>query len=209
MAAAVLFVIEFLLRKETPKLSQTILLHGFSVNIWRRAFFVLTLTAVGVISSYLGGFDTAAAVAENPPIYSSSPTLSASIIDTKEIQKRYASQIADAKTAAAEYKTRRLWKGRLSIADGNKYRKLLAIANSKENEMNAEVKTAMATNTSQQESTLIENNKRKDEAKISHSEKMTAYENRINDNGGGLARLSVIAQFIFFCCLFYRSHYLI
>ena len=209
ISAAALFVIEFLLRKETPKLSRTILLSGFSANIWRRTLFVLVLTAAGITSSYLGGFDTAAAVAETPPAFIAPTPLSATFIDTKQIEERYATQIADAKAAAAEYKTRRLWKNRLSIADGNKYRKLLAVATNKEAELNAEIQAAIASNATQRENTSIENSKREKAAQSAHNEAVSIYENRINDNGGGLARLSVFAQLIFFCCLFYRSHYLI
>ena len=209
IAAAALFVIEFLLRKETPKLSRTILLSGFSSNIWRRGMFVLILTAAGIMSSYLGGFDTAAAVAENPPVYFAPSPLSTALINTGQIEERYAAQIADAKAAAAEYKTRRLWKNRLSIADGNKYRKLLAVATNKEADLNAEIQVATASNATQRENTSVKNSKRESAAKLAHNEAVSIYENRINNNGGGLARLSVFAQLIFFCCLVYRSHYLI
>ena len=102
-----------------------------------------------------------------------------------------------------------MWKNRLSIADGNKYRKLLAVATDRETDMNAEIKTATQSNTNERAILLLENKKRENAAIAAHDAAMSEYENRINDNGGGLARLSVIAQFIFFCCLFYRSHYLI
>jgi len=209
IAATALFVIEFLLRKETPKLARTVLLNGFSSNIWRRTLFILFLTATGITSSYLGGFDTAAAVAENPPAYLAPTPLSTTFINTEKIKERYSTQIADAKAAAAEYKIRRLWKNRLSIADGNKYRKLLAVATDKEAELNAEIQAAIASNTKQRESTSIENNRREKAAQSAHNEAVGIYENQINDNGGGLARLSVFAQLIFFCCLVYRSHYLL
>ena len=209
IAAATLFCIEYLLRKETPKLSRTILLNGFSLNLWRRGLFVLVLTAAGIVSSYLGGFDTAAAVADSPPQYAAPSVLAPTLQDAAQIEKRYSAQIKDAKAAAADYKTRRLWKGRLSISDGNKYRKLLAVATEKEKEMNEEIKAAAAMNTKERDKMLNENKARETAAKAGHGEEVAAYNERIDTNGGGLAGLSVVAQFIFFCCLFYRSHYLI
>ncbi len=209
IAAAALFCIEYLLRKETPKLARTVLIGGLSANLWRRGLFVLVLTAAGIASSYLGGFDTAAAVADNPPAYVAPSDLTPTLLDAEEIRQRYSVQIADAKAAAKEYKTRRLYRGKISIADGNKYRNLLAVVTEKENAMNAEIKAAAATNTAEREKIRAENKQRTSAAKDEHGEAVAAYQNRIDQNGGGLAWLSVVAQFIFFCCVGFRSHYLI
>lgn len=209
IAAAALFCIEYLLRKETPKFARAVLIGGLSVKLWRRGMFVLILTAAGIASSYLGGFDTAAAVADSPPAYVAPSDLTPALLSADEIRQRYSTQIADAKTAAAEYKKTRLWNNRLSIADANKHRKLLAIATEKENAMNAEIKAAAATNTAEREKIRAENKARKAAAKLEHGEAVAAYQNRIDTNGGGLAWLSVFAQFVFFCCVAFRSHYLI
>lgn len=209
LSGAALFVIEYLLRRETAPVSRQILLGQLSVKLWRRMAFVLVLTSIGVTSSYLGGFDTAAAIATDKPIYTAPTPLSAPVIDLQQIQERYKPQIADAKQAAKEYKQKRLWNNRLSIADGNKYRKLLAVVTAKESDLNNEIKAATATNTEQREKTIQENNRRKQTTRTEYDELIVSYDNSINENGGGLAGLSVVAQFVFFCCLFFRSHYLI
>lgn len=209
LAGAILFCIEYLLRRETAPVSRQILLGYFSSKLWRRVAFVFVLTSIGVISSYYGGFDTAAAIATDKPVFSAPTALSSPVIDLSEIRERYESQISDAKTAAAAYKKDRLWKNRLSIADANKHRKLLAVATEKENDLNNEIKAATATNTEQRNKTIQENNNRSVIAKRDYEELIISYDNRVNGSGSGLAYLSVLCQLIFFCCCFYRSYYLI
>ena len=207
VALVALVLIEYLQANQAPKFFEQILLRGFSGKVARRGLFLLALSGVSLFFSYSGGFDFAQTVAASAPAYTAPVNLSPTVIDIEEITKRYDGQIKNAQTVAAEYKVSRIWKGRLSIADANKHRKLLAIATAKESAMNEEIKAAKASNEKERANILTENNRRSQVAKMEHSEAVQVHESKISDNGGGLSSCAIIMQALFFLCVWYCEKY--
>lgn len=191
LALAVLVLIEYLQATHAPKFFEQLFFRGFNGAVARRLSFLIFLSGFSLFCSYSGGFDFAEKVAEQKPQYVA-PTLE----NIAEIENRYKAQIADAKAAAKEYKERRLYRGKLSISDGNKWRKLLAVATDKEAEMNDVIHKT----TSRNNLTLV---KSKDEYK----QTLADYQSEISSNGGGLSSFAIIAQVGFFLCIWYRERF--
>lgn len=191
IALAVLVCVEHLQRKQAPKFFEQAMLKGFTFSVGRRGLFLLLLSAFSLFCSYFGGFDFAATVAKDEPEMIAPVQLSEA-----EITSRYDKQIADAKAAAREYRTRRLYKGKLSIADGNKWRNLLAVATNKEKEMNAALVETQRLNQSNRV-----------QAKAEHTQALAQHAAKIQDNGGGLSTFAIFAQALFFLCVWYREKY--
>jgi len=200
LTAFILVIIERIQCKKAPDMYKQLLWKGFSKKVAWSGLFLLLLSGCSLFFSYSGGFDFAEKASSKEPVFVTPSEKSPVLVSLDEITKRYNNQISPIKEAyneAVKNHTADSWEARTQL---NKLKPL-------QESMNAEIKAAKVSNEKERANILAENNRRLSVAKSEHEQLLIDRKTSIENNGGGLSTVAIIAFLLFHLCAWYQENY--
>lgn len=178
----VLVTIEVLQRTLAPKLFQ----NYFQFNSKALVVPIAILSIISITLSYLGSPEFVTLV-QKPPVKQE-----VVLEDIEAIKTDYNNQIAQAREDANNFRDARVWRGRLSDADGNKYTALLASVDELREKKDQEVASAIERNQSSEA-----------KAEEDYTQATLAYNSQVESRGVNLGIIAIMSQLVFFLCIGY------
>lgn len=182
----ILVTVEVLQRVLAPRFFQS----WFQYSAKSLIFVLLVLSGFSVTLSYMGSPDFINIISQEP-VYQE-PTLA----NVESIKADYKEQITEAKADAEAYRKSKVWKGRLSDDNAKVYKQLLDKVALLREQMNDKVNNVDETNNN-----LIA------EAKKEFKAATIAHQKNTEAKGAGLGIVSVLAQLIFYLCIWYLEYF--
>ena len=187
---SILIMLEALQRFLAPLLFRGAMQYGFSGKHFATIAALLALSGLSVFFNYNGGFDLVREVS-SPPTYQEPERY-----DIEATKTEYRELIASADADAKNYRESKLYLGRLSDVHAREYRRLLDKKNKLQEALLAKVNEYEELN-----------RKAVDRAKQELEVALAGYESKVNSKGGGLAGFTIVAQLVFFICIFFTEFY--
>ena len=186
----VLIGLELLQRFLSATFFKDMLQYGFKSSLFGILTGMIIIAGVSILFSYSGSFDFLNTVT-SPPTYQA-PQL----LDVNEVKTRYQDLVQTADKTAQDYYNRRKYKGRIATEDAKKYQEYLDKGLAYRDSLNK----AIAFTEEKNQATI-------QEAKTEHEEIVVTYNLKANQQGFGLAAVSVTAILLFYLCMWYQEHY--
>ena len=186
----VLIALELLQRFLSGTFFKDSIQYGFKSALLGVLAGMIIIAGVSITFSYSGSFDFLYTVT-SPPTYQA-PNL----LNIEEVKGRYQDLVNTADKTAQNYYNRRKYKGRIATEDAAKYQEYLDKGLAYRDSLNKAVLV-----------TEEKNDKTIEKSKKEYEEALQAYNNKANQQGNGLAVLSVIAILLFYLCMWYQEYY--
>ncbi|WP_196895827.1 hypothetical protein [Aureivirga marina] len=149
-------------------------------------FCSIVISGFAVFASYQGGYtfpeQTAKKIVYNDP----------SLLETESIKNRYTQLINKKKQEAREWRKTKLWKGKISNKNQQKYLSKISRANQIEEKMLKEIAEVEK-----------QNRETVSDAKTEYKQSINKQKQEIKLTGNTLALVAVILQFLYFPLMFY------
>lgn len=190
IAFVVLIGLELLKQITVPTLFQDFNQYGFRKSYIGRIVFILGIFGISFVFNYFGGFDFIANVTA-PPEYQAPKQK-----DVEKVRSQYNALIKQAGENAANYRSSKLWKGKLSDQHASVYRSLLEKKQSLSEKMIAKIDSVEAWNDAEAR-----------DAKQDYKTATSDHKSTVQNRGKGLAWFSVGCEFLMILCFWYREFY--
>ena len=151
---------------------------------------IVGLMCISTVFNWLGGFDVTTQLSTPPPYIE--PTLKGS----DQVRADYQPRIKQAEQEAEQYRSSKLWDGRLSDDNAKEYSDLLDSKRKLEKVMLSKLDSVEAYN-----------DRVTAKAQQEHKEQVEQHELKTAMRGRGLAWFSLVCELGFLFCCWYREHY--